>query len=107
MDMHMLELSEEQKQMRAVCRDFVDKEVIPYIRDHRDEEWTKPANQRQPWDLLKAADKLGLRALGVPEKYGGFQLEAQAQTFAIIGHHEPNLESPRFACQCRAPTPAR
>ena len=84
MDLHMMDLSDEQKQMRAVSRDFVDKEVIPYMRDRREEEWTKPANQRQPWDLLKAADKLGLRALGVPEKYGGIQLEQQAQTFAII-----------------------
>ena len=84
MDLHLMELTDEQKQMRAVCRDFVDKEVIPYMRDRREEEWTKPAHERQPWDLLKAADKLGLRALGVPEKYGGIQLEQQAQTFAII-----------------------
>jgi alkylation response protein AidB-like acyl-CoA dehydrogenase len=84
MDLHLMDLTDEQKQMRAVCRDFVDKEVIPYMNDRREEEWTKPANERQPWDLLKAADKLGLRALGVPEKYGGIQLEQQAQTFAII-----------------------
>jgi alkylation response protein AidB-like acyl-CoA dehydrogenase len=84
MDLHLMDLTDEQKQMRAVCRDFVEKEVIPYMNDRREEEWTKPANERQPWDLLKAADKLGLRALGVPEKYGGIQLEQQAQTFAII-----------------------
>jgi hypothetical protein len=54
MDLHMMDLTDEQKQMRAVSRDFVDKEVIPYMHERREEEWTKPANQRQPWDLLKA-----------------------------------------------------
>ncbi len=84
MDMHMMDLSDEQRQMRAICREFVDNEVIPFIRANRENEWTTPPEERQPWELLKAADKLGLRALGVPEKYGGIQLEKQAQTFAII-----------------------
>ena len=84
MDMQMIELSEEQKQMKQVCRDFVDKEVIPFIRNNREREWTAPGHERQPWALLRAADKLGLRGLGVPEEYGGIKLEAQAQTFAVI-----------------------
>lgn len=84
MEMHMMALTEEQKQMRQLCRDFVDNEVIPFIRNNREREWTAPPQERLPWHLLKAADKLGLRALGVPEKYGGVKLESQAQTFAVI-----------------------
>ena len=84
MEMHMAGLTDEQKQMRAMCRDFTDREVIPFIRSNREHEWTSSPQDRIPWDLLKKADKLGLRSLGVPEKYGGIQLEAQAQTFAII-----------------------
>ena len=84
MDMQAMQLTEEQKQMRQVCHDFVDKEVTPFIRRNREREWTAPPQERLPWELLRAADKLGLRGLGVPEKYGGIKLEAQAQTFAII-----------------------
>lgn len=84
MDMHLMGLTDEQRQMRTMVRDFVDKEVIPFIQANRENEWTTPPEERQPWELLKAADKLGLRSLGVPEKYGGIQLEQQAQTFAII-----------------------
>lgn len=84
MQMQMLDLTDEQKQMRQLARDFTDKEIIPFISRDREREWTAPSSERMPWDLLKKADKLGLRGLGVPEKYGGFKLEDQAQTFAII-----------------------
>ncbi len=65
MEMQMIGLTDEQKQMKQLCRDFVDKEVIPFIRDNREREWTAPPQERLPWGLLKAADKLGLRSLGV------------------------------------------
>src|SRR3972149_2156822 len=84
MEMRMIVLSDEQKQMKQLCRDFVDNEVIPFIRDNREREWTAPPQERLPWELLRAADKLGLRGLGVPEEYGGIKLQAQAQTFAVI-----------------------
>src|SRR3990170_4387251 len=84
MEMQMMGLTEEQKQMKQLCHDFVDSEVIPFIRNNREREWTAPPEERLPWELLKAADKLGLRSLGVPEKYGGIKLEKQAETFAVI-----------------------
>ncbi len=84
MEMHMMALTEEQRQMRQLCRDFVDDKVIPFVRANREREWTAPPQERLPWELLKEAHKLGLRSLGVPEKYGGIKLESQAQTFAII-----------------------
>ncbi|MDO8752480.1 MAG: acyl-CoA dehydrogenase family protein [Anaerolineales bacterium] len=84
MQMQMLDFTDEQKQMRQLARDFTDKEIIPFVSRDREREWTAPASERMPWELLKKADKLGLRGLGVPEKYGGIKLEDQAQTYAII-----------------------
>ena len=84
MDKHLKELSDEKRQMHATYRELVDKEVIPFIRANREHEWTTPPEERQPWELLKAEDKLSLRTFGVPEKYGGIQLEKQAQIFAIF-----------------------
>ena len=84
MQMQLLDMTDEQKQMRQLARDFTDKEIIPFVSRDRFREWTAPASERMPWELLKKADKLGLRSLGVPEEYGGIKLEDQAQTYAII-----------------------
>lgn len=84
MKMRMIGLSEEQKLILQMCRDFVDEVVTLFVRENRDREWLAPPEERLPVELLRAADKLGLRTLGVPEKYGGIRLEAPAQTFAII-----------------------
>lgn len=84
MEMRMVGLSEEQKLIWRMCREFVDEKVIPFVRENRDREWLAPPEERLPADLLRGADELGLRTLGVPEQYGGTQLDAQAQTFAII-----------------------
>ena len=42
MEMKMIGLSDEQKQMQQLCRDFVDKEVIPFVRNNREREWMAP-----------------------------------------------------------------
>lgn len=84
MKMQMMGLSEEQRQIWRMCRKFMDEVVIPFVRENRDREWLAPPEGRVPWELLRAADELGLRTLGVPEKYGGIKLGAPAQTFAII-----------------------
>jgi alkylation response protein AidB-like acyl-CoA dehydrogenase len=85
MNMQLMQLTEEQKLIRQTVRDFVDDLVIPFVRNNREREWLAPPEERMPVELLRAADKLGLRTLAVPEKYGGTQFENQAQTFAIIG----------------------
>ena len=103
MYMQMLDLTDEQKQMRQLARDFTDKEIIPFISRDREREWTAPASERMPWELLKKADRLGLRGLGVPEKYGGIKLEDQAQTFAILAEELAWLDA---ASQPAAPKPA-
>ncbi|MFQ5859159.1 MAG: acyl-CoA dehydrogenase family protein [Anaerolineae bacterium] len=82
MEMRMFGLSEDQIAVWRMCRDFVDEVVIPFVRENREREWLASPDERWPKELLQAADKLGLRALGVPEKYGGMELDAL--TLALV-----------------------
>src|SRR6202049_3494200 len=79
-------LSEEQRLMRQSCRDFVDEVVIPFIRDNWQREWTMTPENRLPKEILGAADQIGIRTLGVPEEFGGIELDpkTEVRTFAII-----------------------
>jgi len=67
------ELSEEQKALRALTRDFCEKEVDwKYLVQLADKPVTpENARDRMPWDLIKKAHDIGLRTLSVPEQYGG------------------------------------
>jgi len=86
MDMIERGLSEEQKMMRASCRAFVDDFVTPFIRQHWQREWLMDPDARLPREILEQADRIGIRTLGVPEEFGGVQLDAatEVRTFAII-----------------------
>jgi acyl-CoA dehydrogenase len=79
-------LSEEQVLMRDSCRAFVDDVVIPFIRKDWQREWTMVPEERLPREILAGADEIGIRTLGVPDEFGGVELdrEAEVQTFAII-----------------------
>jgi acyl-CoA dehydrogenase len=79
-------LSEEQVLMRDSCRAFVDDVVIPFIRKDWQREWTMVPEERLPPEILAGADEIGIRTLGVPEEFGGVELDAAAevQTFAVI-----------------------
>ena len=79
-------LSEEQRLMRQSCRDFVDDVVIPFIRGNWQREWNMAPEQRLPPEILEGAQKVGIRTLGVPEEFGGLELDkaTEVQTFAII-----------------------
>ena len=79
-------LSEEQNLMRASCRAFVDDTVIPFIRQNWQREWDMNPDARLPASILEGADKIGIRTLGVPEEFGGVELEpgSEVQTFALI-----------------------
>src|SRR5262245_45981096 len=79
-------LSEEQVLMRDSCRAFVDDVVIPFIRKDWQREWTMVPEERLPPEILAGADEIGIRTLGVPDEFGGVELEraAEVQTFAII-----------------------
>ena len=81
-----MRLSEEQRLMRQSCRDFVDDVVIPFIRSNWQREWIMTPEDRLPPEILEGADKIGIRTLGVPEEFGGIELDqaAEVQTFALI-----------------------
>ena len=79
-------LSEEQRLMRQSCRDFVDEVVIPFIRGNWQREWSMVPEERLPPEILQGADKVGIRTLGVPEEFGGVELDkaSEVATFALI-----------------------
>jgi alkylation response protein AidB-like acyl-CoA dehydrogenase len=78
--------TEEQSLMRASCRAFVDDAVIPFIRANWQREWEMNPDGRLPASILEGADRIGIRTLGVPEEFGGIELEpgSEVQTFALI-----------------------
>ena len=79
-------LSQEQRLMRQSCRTFVDETVTPFIRGNWQREWSMEPEGRLPPEILEEADRIGIRTLGVPEEFGGVELEpeSEAQTFAVI-----------------------
>lgn len=79
-------LSEEQRMMRQSCRDFVDDTVIPFIRENWRREWSMTPEDRLPAAILAGAEKVGIRTLGVPEEFGGLEIDKSTEvtTFAII-----------------------
>jgi alkylation response protein AidB-like acyl-CoA dehydrogenase len=79
-------LSEEQKLMRQSCRRFVDDIVLPFIRQNWQREWSMEPEGRLPSRILEEAEKIGIRTLGVPEEFGGIELDktSEVSTFALI-----------------------
>jgi alkylation response protein AidB-like acyl-CoA dehydrogenase len=82
----MSQLSEEQRLMRQSCRQFVDDVVIPFIRKDWRREWLMTPEDRLPPEILAGAEAVGIRTLGVPEEFGGLELDSttEVQTFAVI-----------------------
>ena len=62
-------LSEEQKMIRDMAREFCDEEVIPFA-----EEWDKTGTY--PMEAITKAHGLGLLNVTIPEKYGGAGMSA-------------------------------
>jgi alkylation response protein AidB-like acyl-CoA dehydrogenase len=79
-------LSEDQRMMRQSCRDFVDDVVLPFIKQNWRQEWSMTPEDRLPPSILEGAEQVGIRTLGVPEEFGGLELEkgTEVKTFAII-----------------------
>src|SRR5450830_965454 len=82
----MSRLSEEQRMMRQSCRDFVDEVVLPFIKQNWQREWSMVPEDRLPIRILEEAEKIGIRTLGVPEEFGGVELEkgTEVKTFALV-----------------------
>src|SRR5205807_7997170 len=49
-------------------------------------EWVMTPEDRLPKEILEGAEQVGIRTLGVPEEFGGIELDkaSEVQTFAII-----------------------
>jgi alkylation response protein AidB-like acyl-CoA dehydrogenase len=84
MEMRMVGLSDEQRLLVETCRTFVDDVVLPWVADNRDREWLAPPEERLQVELLAAADEIGLRSFGIPERFGGVEVDRPAQTFALV-----------------------
>jgi glutaryl-CoA dehydrogenase (non-decarboxylating) len=68
-------LTEEQKSVRKVVRAFVDREIIPYIK-----EWDE--NRHFETRILKRLAELELMGVCIPEEYGGVGMDYN--TLAIV-----------------------
>ena len=86
MEMTQRGLSDEQKMMRESCRAFVEDFVAPFIRGNWQREWLMDPDARLPAEILQQADRIGIRTLGVPEEFGGVQLDpaSEVRSFAVI-----------------------
>ena len=79
-------LTEEQRMMRDACRLFVNEHLIPFIRQDWQREWLMTPEDRLPRKILKVADQIGIRTLGVPEEFGGTPIDpkTEVRNFAVI-----------------------
>jgi acyl-CoA dehydrogenase len=62
-------LSDEQRELRSLAREFAEKEIRPKAAEY-DEHQTHPA------DIIAKAHELGLMNLHVPERFGGLELSS-------------------------------
>src|SRR3954454_19142880 len=62
-------LSDEQKELRALAREFAAKEIRPVAAEH-------DVHMRHPVEVIAKAHELGLMNLHVPAEYGGLGLNA-------------------------------
>lgn len=69
------QLSDEQRMLRAVIRDFVRKEIVPVAS-----EWERSG--RYPTEIVEGMKELGLFGLAVPAEHGG--LDADLVSYAIV-----------------------
>jgi len=70
------ELTEEQKQIKALIKEFAEREIdINHVTELAHQagraRTVKELRDNMPWDLVKKLHDVGLRPLCVPEKYGG------------------------------------
>jgi hypothetical protein len=86
MDQRVNGYSDEQQMMRQSCHDFIDDVVLPFIKVNWQREWLMTPEDRLPASILEGAEKVGIRTLGVPEEFGGLELEkgTEVTTFALI-----------------------
>lgn len=60
-------LSDEQRQLQQLARDFTQKEILPKAAYHDE-------SGEYPWEIIKKAFEVGLMNTHIPEEYGGLGL---------------------------------
>ena len=66
------ELTEDQRAMRAMARRFATEHIKPIAADL---DRIVDPKENFPWDMFKAASRIGLRTLALPERYGGINAD--------------------------------
>ncbi|MDQ7913680.1 acyl-CoA dehydrogenase family protein [Pseudomonas sp. 102515] len=74
--MHDIELSEEQRMIRDLARDFARREVAPHARAWEKAEWIDDA-------VVAQLGELGLLGMVVPEQWGGTYMDYVAYALAV------------------------
>jgi len=91
------ELNEEQRAIRTMVRKFAQEHVKPIAAeiDHNPN-----VRENFPWEMFKAASKVGLRTLALPEKYGG--LDADLITKIVVAQELGYADVPcsKIITQC-------
>jgi alkylation response protein AidB-like acyl-CoA dehydrogenase len=92
-DSRSADLTEQQRDFQSLCRKFVDERVIPFVTANAAEEWSAPAVERSPKELLIEADRIGLRDFGIPTDYDGIRVDTLSQTVMIeeLGRGDPGF----------------
>src|SRR2546425_3280114 len=76
-------LTEEQKLVRDTARDFVDRELIPHVR-----EWEEKGEV--PRSFYRKMASLGFLGAPVPEKYGGARMD-YVSFILLLGGSNPRF----------------
>jgi short/branched chain acyl-CoA dehydrogenase len=71
------DLSDEQKAIQSLCREFARDEVAPQAERN-------DAEERFPYDLVRKMAELGLMGLPFPEKYGGAGADTISYALAVM-----------------------
>jgi acyl-CoA dehydrogenase len=61
----LFELTPEQREIQAVCRDFAEREIRPIAHE------VDEADGQMPWEIWYRAAEVGLTSFMLPEEYGG------------------------------------
>ena len=67
-----------------MCRKFVDQTVTPFIQQIGSKNGQLSLKEDY-LKILEESDKIGIRTLGIPEKFGGFKdPQTEVRTFALF-----------------------
>ncbi|MBI3000438.1 MAG: acyl-CoA dehydrogenase family protein [Deltaproteobacteria bacterium] len=91
------DLTDEQKALQKMARDFAEKEIRPIAEKlDRSENLLKDF----PWDMVKKASRLGLRTIGLPKEYGGPEFDLRTWLVLIEELSYPDVSCAKILTQC-------